>query len=647
MARLGFAGWAGAIALGMVVCVALAPISSWSFKNDVDMVLSGGKATTLLYSDGLASNEPWFDGSPPSLFDAKQIAADTREGRLARALGLAEWDRANPKGDWDHGVPERLKELEAYCKDYPKDTVALAQFVRLLSQGLGGLNTDPKAKAQKRYQAQMRRMKPTYERIIALADQGAAIDPGNAYWPIMRAATLIRLEQFPEAKLAFLKASSCARYSDYALEAPRLGLKALEKRWGYRGESVNLVIPASVLFPHYASIKAVFKTFCMGSKTQEDLKLRWAGIKLANLMIRGSDSLIGMLVGAAGMAIAVVADTPRSDALRDTRDEEKRKREVEAFNRRCAANLESKLVSAGVQTGPIGPVEMFAESMRMRESSMALIANDERQRIFEHPLVGAVTSAFGLMVVLLFIPVGAVAWFWVRLAPETYDRSRLFLGGLLVFFGLFLLRTSMVSEPTVVMYPPLPGSPESMSSSPDSSKVGMDVWSFVMVALYAVTLATAMIGRFRKALPAACIITSFFGLALVLVSPVLAPAIAFGFANVLFIILAYRWPDRVWTTVAMCLGVAVLGFSVSRLQSASAEAIIAFLVAAEALLLCAVPAKWFRNWAAVSALLVSLCYVGATAFSLKVNAELREANKVFMNEANLVREHAHVGKPSG
>ncbi len=151
---------------------------------------------------------------------------------------------------------------------------------------------------------------------LALFDQtakeGERLEPDNAYFSMMRAMGQIAANRDAEGLDEIQLAGSKPRYEDYAMNESKYRLTHLERRSGRQTSVESAMIMGSVLYPHYAQLRAMAR-FASYKADQEEKSgrhvdgypLRKAMMRCGSLMRAQSRSYIGSLVGIAIVPISM------------------------------------------------------------------------------------------------------------------------------------------------------------------------------------------------------------------------------------------------------------------------------------------------------------------------------------------------------
>ncbi|MGI4787587.1 MAG: hypothetical protein ACRYFS_01910 [Janthinobacterium lividum] len=151
------------------------------------------------------------------------------------------------------------------------------------------------------------------------ADAGERLDPDNAYFPFMRAASLFSAHRDSEAYAAVQLTSEKHVWREYTDDEVQGHWRINDAIYGGREALSAGAVAASELFPHYAGLRAsarivAYKAILdeQAGHPEEGLALRQALGRCGELMEVQSTPLIGSLVGA---AINMISRTRPGGAL--------------------------------------------------------------------------------------------------------------------------------------------------------------------------------------------------------------------------------------------------------------------------------------------------------------------------------------------
>ncbi len=225
--------------LAMVVAL---PMTRWVVLNHVD-VLAGR------YDQSLSGN--WASIAPDLGPQIKQIKSVDLDSQFVVA--------------WRQG-PSELLEL---ARQHPNEPTLFAHTVRLaLNKG----NFDAAKRA---------------------AILGQRADPNNAYFPLVLAAIAQKHGDTPAAHAALEQASKAVKFDGYMMDHGDRETRARESQFGYRGQYVRVMSYSGIILPEYSYVTALSDAV----QKQEDLEPRRHLAKTGVLLVKSSETLIGMLIG--------------------------------------------------------------------------------------------------------------------------------------------------------------------------------------------------------------------------------------------------------------------------------------------------------------------------------------------------------------
>ena len=161
---------------------------------------------------------------------------------------------------------------------------------------------------------------PTYptspaalEMFATAARKGAALDPDNAYFPMMQAIGLLAAQRDREAWNALKAAGRCSRWTEYYQDDEEGRYRLQSAAYGERGAIRRLAIAPDVLFPQYAQIRTAARLSVhrtadaerVGNR-EEALAVRHAMMRCGGLMRARGTSYCTVLEG---IAIADILTT--------------------------------------------------------------------------------------------------------------------------------------------------------------------------------------------------------------------------------------------------------------------------------------------------------------------------------------------------
>lgn len=597
------------IALGLCLCVALAPVSNWSFKNDLLRVQS--EFIGLNYSPAYSTSAGPF---PPSaarkLLDPDEIRGEGHDARFARALGYAEWGSVLRESSIEESFPASKTELRDFCEDNPDDVVAQAQLLRLMFQYVGDIQETPKPPTNEQQRRNLANKREWARFALTVASQGEQIDPDNAFWTVSQGILLWSLGDESGSLKRLNKAARMARYEDYLRDAYLVNQREFERRWGYRGESMRILFPASVLLPQFSRMKPWFKAISARPSSREALEERWQVFQLCYMLSRESSTLIQILVANAGMRIAAVGPGMPTKSSQDAKDRERaRQKDIDAFA--------LELSKTGLETQSNSVVNMAADVQLMTDVGVKVVDQTGNVVEWEDLFRASWVSSAALLAVFAMGLSLALFAFWSKLAPEGFERVRHLAGFGFAFLAIAAFTPTQEPESPMLVAQGTVNWNLTLGFLCLAASAVCAKWSSVKVSLVS-TWVVAGVG-----LAMATLLDTPFGFGIM----------AVGVAGVL--VSHYRKPTR-WPS-ALLGGVLVLGVVATVAAPYQAGFAPIGLLAAAAALCCLFTAKRVALGASTALLLASLGYLAATAYGLRQNAELRSFYQSFTSEADHIR----------
>lgn len=148
------------------------------------------------------------------------------------------------------------------------------------------------------------------------AEQGAALDPKNAFFSLAKCTALCKLERWDEITPVLIQAQSQTKYDDYVFDEIKRRVETIHTR-------LDVLLPAdlgresaSIFFPHLANFKSLIRIL---PQLPTEVARFQAGLGLAHagkLMEGYQDNMITRLVGTAlitGSVASLVGEKPRKE----------------------------------------------------------------------------------------------------------------------------------------------------------------------------------------------------------------------------------------------------------------------------------------------------------------------------------------------
>jgi hypothetical protein len=262
--RVWFGG--ALFALAIVLTVALTPASRWIFQNQLDLMDRAPIGDFL--PAPLAYFVPDWVGSP-STYSSNDLPQ-----QLMKALCL--------RG------PERLAAVAQFTRQHPEDAAGRAVLVRMCCMIGSHFPDDPTA-----FHGQLDPYADAALRDgLEACAAGQTLEPGNAYFPLMRAAFAGNLSHTDEMRAALDAAGRASVFNNHLIQQELTCSQAIVHAKGYRGEVVRLGLEESILLPDYAVIKALARYLHRTGTLPEKGEMLHA----MDLMISNEPAGIGILV---------------------------------------------------------------------------------------------------------------------------------------------------------------------------------------------------------------------------------------------------------------------------------------------------------------------------------------------------------------
>jgi len=153
----------------------------------------------------------------------------------------------------------------------------------------------------------------TQEMFLTAAQKGAALDPDNAYFPMMETVGLLAAHRDREAMDALKTAGRCRQWREYFQDDLDGQNRLQSAAYGEQGAVQHLVTAASLLFPQYAQLRSAAQVTArlaaqeeFAGNTAEGIEIRHALMRCGGLMRSQGSSQITVLVGVAITTLGTV-----------------------------------------------------------------------------------------------------------------------------------------------------------------------------------------------------------------------------------------------------------------------------------------------------------------------------------------------------
>ena len=302
--HIGLVAGAAAALIGL----SLAPLTRDAIRSDAK-VASGERPFTRTLTDlGLKEEDMPWPGfvNPPTLGGSRH--APTPDGSLEERLASA--TRLKSPEKW-----AALQKLVLDFPDQPASHAALARFACKNGGSVGVGHPEEQARLSEKPQASFAKAIPSKPEDIALmvrsCEAGEKLDPQNGYFPAMAAVAYLSADRDAAARAALHRAAQKTVWREY-IDAELRGQERLATKNGDAGGTIaRSVRMASILFPHYAQLRAMSRLSVARAVESERAtpsiparEVRRDVWKLGALMRIQGTSLITNLVGMAMTRIA-------------------------------------------------------------------------------------------------------------------------------------------------------------------------------------------------------------------------------------------------------------------------------------------------------------------------------------------------------
>jgi len=209
----------------------------------------------------------------------------------------------------------RNRRIAALEQQFPNNPSVYANLMRYMSLGEMRLMRDPKP-ADTSTAANVQVYVPseeTQEMFLAAAQKGAALDPDNAYFPMMETVGLLAAHRDREAMDALKIAGRCSQWKEYFQDDLDGQNRLRSATYGEQGAVQHLYTAASLLFPQYASLRSAAQVAARlaaeeerDGNTAEGIEIRHALMRCGGLMRSQGAFQITVLVGVAITTLGTV-----------------------------------------------------------------------------------------------------------------------------------------------------------------------------------------------------------------------------------------------------------------------------------------------------------------------------------------------------
>jgi hypothetical protein len=278
------------LALATVVTLLVLPATRYLLKTQMQMeALTYSTATNLPAERLAAARMP--DDYPVQLALAAEYPSAVAEAPPA-----------------DPGAPAKARNhrVGALAQRFPNNPSVYANFLRFMTQGEVRVsrNDDGTVPVPPAGVTVVPTAPESLEMFDTAAQKGMELDPDNAYFPMMRAIVLFNTHRDSEALDSLKAASRCSHWAEYYQDEADGRNRLQAATYGEEGALQHLNVAANLLFPQYASLRAVARLAVhlagdaeSDGNTAEGVAIRHALMRCGGLMRSQGTSYITSLVG--------------------------------------------------------------------------------------------------------------------------------------------------------------------------------------------------------------------------------------------------------------------------------------------------------------------------------------------------------------
>lgn len=261
------------VGVGVVAVCSLAPLTGWLARLELRMLTVAGVQAMIYASQNTTKsvNDPvtaLANGTRVSLLgEAKRFPGDVALQAAALRFGL---EQASP-GKRPENYEGSKEPAPVYVSPKDSDVAAL----------------------------------------LEVAERGARLEPENAYFPACKVAVLLAANRDDEALTALHESATNTTWDEHIPDEIRAKWQQMEQRQGKSPALSRVAISASILYPHYAQLRAMARVVQakviakeQAGDLQGGLALRTEMMALGAHLRNDAPNLIGNLVGMAIHSIA-------------------------------------------------------------------------------------------------------------------------------------------------------------------------------------------------------------------------------------------------------------------------------------------------------------------------------------------------------
>lgn len=248
-----------------------------------------------------------------------------------------------------------LHPLLNYINKYPGELGPRAAYARLAFRGSNPITSMTKDPEKRR--AEMR--------VLAeVAERGEALDRDNWFWRLCQATAHYALDDFDQALDSLTRSPQPEHFKDYVVYEPKRIVAMQSKSfWGVAPQT-RLMRYASFFLPHL-SVYGPIQRARINQQAKRDPQVSLAFIKIGIAMARGSETIIGALVGKSLIQREVIGE----QKLSTNRDE--RSKQLKKATAEYLGSLGSNLPPA--TKAALGPIIEFQPDFSSGQSYVPIV----------------------------------------------------------------------------------------------------------------------------------------------------------------------------------------------------------------------------------------------------------------------------------
>jgi hypothetical protein len=287
------------------ITLALLPLTREALRFDSRLMLGWGRPIfgSVLLDLGIRQEDLPFGGAGPALrapHDDAPVTSSALDVQLAQAMLRKS--------------PEKWVALQGLAAQFPQSAATHAALVRIACKNGGSVGvghddeqaalSPPKAPRYVKPSGKSQGEPADAKIMLRSCTAGERLAPENAYFPAMAAVAHLSLNQDAQAQAALHRAAEKLTWREYFDVEAAGRVRRAELLYGPQNSLTESATLASMLFPHYAALRAMARVVtaqAMQAELQGDFKtglaLRRDVARLGEKLRDQSSSLIGSMVG--------------------------------------------------------------------------------------------------------------------------------------------------------------------------------------------------------------------------------------------------------------------------------------------------------------------------------------------------------------